>query len=142
MKGPEFRELVASEPLLADGAMGTALIGRGVVDIDGCVEFVNISEPDAVADVHREFAEAGSRIVEANTFGANRFNLRAHGYERRLEEINRRGIEIAKEATGALVAGSVGPLRVRLAPYGRVSRTAAREAYAEQIKVLADAGAD
>jgi methionine synthase / methylenetetrahydrofolate reductase(NADPH) len=141
MKGAELRELVRAEPLLADGAMGTALIGRGVVDLDGCVEFVNISEPDAVADVHREFVDAGSRIVEANTFGGNRFNLRAHGYERRLEEINRRGIEIAKEAS-ALVAGSVGPLRVRLAPYGRVSRTAAREAYAEQIAILAESGAD
>src|SRR5438477_10181948 len=99
MKGPEFRELVAREPLLADGAMGTALIARGAVDIDGCVEFVNISEPDAVADVHREFVEAGSKIIEANTFGANRFNLKAHGRERRLEEINRRGVEIARDAT-------------------------------------------
>lgn len=150
MKGPELRELVAREPLLADGAMGTALIARGIVDLDGCVEFVNISEPDAVLDVHREFVEAGSKIVEANTFGGSRFNLAAHGHEDRLEEINRRGIEIAKEATsqrsgdasGVLVAGSVGPLRVRLAPYGRVSKTAAREAYAEQIAILARAGAD
>ncbi len=141
MKSAELRELVRAEPLLADGAMGTALIARGVVDLDGCVEFVNISEPDAVADVHREFVEAGSVIVEANTFGGNRFNLRSHGHERRLEEINRRGVELAKEASD-LVAGSVGPLRVRLAPYGRVSRTAAREAYAEQIDILAAAGAD
>src|SRR4051795_2532948 len=98
MKGAELRELVAGAPLLADGRIGTELRARGVVDIDGCVEFVNIAEPDAVSDVHREFVEAGSRIVEANTFGANRFNLAAHGVERRLEEINRRGVELAREA--------------------------------------------
>ena len=151
MKGTELRALLVSEPLLADGAMGTALIARGIVDLDGSPEFVNISEPDAVGDVHREFVDAGARLVEANTFGGSRFNLRNHGLEHRLDEINRRGIEIAKEAATAqrsgaadrvLVAGSAGPLRVRLAPYGRVSKTAAREAYAEQIAVLADAGAD
>jgi len=150
MKGTELRELVSAAPLLADGAMGTALIARGIVDLDGCVEFVNISEPDAVSDVHREFVDAGSKLVEANTFGANRFNLSAHGLEGRLEEINRRGIEIAKEASSqgrkdadrVVVAGSVGPLRVRLAPYGRVSKAAARDAYAEQIEILVKAGAD
>src|SRR5437899_1167094 len=121
MKGAELRELVAGQPLLGDGGIGTALIARGLVDPDGWVEFVNIAEPDAVSDVHREFVEAGARLVESNTFGGNRFSLGNHSLESRLEEINRRGIEIAKES-GALVAGSVGPLRVRLAPYGRVSR--------------------
>ncbi len=141
MKGPELHALVADQPLLADGGLGTALIERGVVDPDGCVEFVNISEPDAVADVHREFVDAGSKLVVTNTFGANRFALATHSLEHRLEEINRRGVEIAKEC-GAIVAGSVGPLRVRLAPYGRVPRAEAQAAYAEQVALIAEAGAD
>lgn len=141
MKGAELRALVADEPLLADGGLGSSLIERGVAEIDGCLEALNLERPEAVADVHRSFAEAGSRLVETNTFGANRFSLAEHGFERRLEEINRRGVALAREA-GVLVAGSVGPLRVRLAPYGRVRRKEARDAYAEQIRVLADAGAD
>src|SRR3954452_10410626 len=103
MKGPELHALVGAEPLLADGAMGTALIARGIVDLEGCVELVNISEPDAVGDVHREFVDAGSKLVESNTFGGSSFNLAVHGLEHRLEEINRRGVEIAKES-GVLVA--------------------------------------
>ena len=150
MNAQELRALVADGPLLADGGLGTALIERGLVDPEGCVEFVNVSEPDAVADVHREFVEAGARLIESNTFGANRFGLAKHSLERRLVEINRRGVEIARDAgwsgatpsQRAIVAGSVGPLRVRLAPYGRVPRAEAREAYAEQIAVLAEAGAD
>lgn len=141
MNAFQLRELLADGPLLADGGMGTALIDRGLVDADACMEALNLEEADAVADIHREFVDAGSKLVESNTFGGNRFALAAHGLERRLEEINRRGIEIAKEA-GVLVSGSVGPLRVRLAPYGRVRRKEAREAYAEQVAVLAAAGAD
>jgi methionine synthase / methylenetetrahydrofolate reductase (NADH) len=136
-----LRELLASGPLLADGGMGSALIERGIAEPDGCIEIVNLTEADAIADVHREFVDAGSKLVETNTFGANRFALAQHDLGHRLEEINRRGVRIAKEA-GVLVGGSVGPLRVRLAPYGRVRRKQAREAYAEQIAVLADAGAD
>lgn len=141
MKGPELRELLAEGPLLADGGLGTALIERGIVEQDACVEIVNLTEADAIADVHREFVDAGARMVETNTFGANRFALAKHGLDGRLEEINRRGVRIAKDA-GVLVGGSVGPLRVRLAPYGRVRRKQAREAYAEQVGILAAAGAD
>ncbi len=141
MNGSELRAFLRSEPLLADGGMGTALIERGLIDPDGCVEAVNLTEPDAIADVHREFADAGSQMLETNTFGANRFNLAQLGLVGRLEEINRRGVELARGA-GVLVAGSVGPLRVRLAPYGRVRRKDARDAYAEQIGLLAEAGAD
>jgi methionine synthase / methylenetetrahydrofolate reductase(NADPH) len=141
MNGAGLRELVATEPLLADGGGGTALIDRGLVTVDGCPEALNLEEPDAVADVHREFAEAGARLVETNTFGANRFALARWGLGEKAATINRRGVEVAKQS-GALVAGSVGPLRVRLAPYGRISREDAREAFAEQIAALAEAGAD
>lgn len=141
MNGPELRALVASDPLLADGGVGTSLVERGVIDVDGCFEALNLEQRDVVEAVHRAFAEAGSRIVESNTFGGNRFALAKHGLENRVAELNRAGVELAKRA-GVLVAGSVGPLRVRLAPYGRVRRRQAREAYAEQIAALAQAGAD
>src|ERR671923_2406825 len=141
MNGAEFRALVADEPLLADGGIGSSLIERGIVGPDDCVEILNLDRPDVVRAVHRAFADAGSKLVETNTFGANRFALGKLDLEGRVDEINRRGVELAREA-GVLVAGSVGPLRVRLAPYGRVRRKQAREAYAEQIAVLAASGAD
>ncbi|HYZ94003.1 MAG TPA: bifunctional homocysteine S-methyltransferase/methylenetetrahydrofolate reductase [Actinomycetota bacterium] len=141
MNGAEFRALVADEPLLADGGIGSSLIERGIVGPDDCVEILNLDRPDVVRAVHRAFADAGSKLVETNTFGANRFALGKLDLEGRVDEINRRGVELAREA-GVLVAGSVGPLRVRLAPYGRVKRSQARKAYAEQIGVLAAAGAD
>lgn len=117
------------------------MIERGIVGPDDCVEILNLDRPDVVRAVHRAFADAGSKLVETNTFGANRFALGKLDLEGRVDEINRRGVELAREA-GVLVAGSVGPLRVRLAPYGRVKRSQARKAYAEQIGVLAAAGAD
>ncbi len=141
MDGADLRTLVADEPLLADGGIGSSLIERGAVGVDGCVEALNLDRPDVVEAVHAAFGDAGSKLVESNTFGANRFALARHGLEGRLEEINRRGVELAR-ASDALVAGSVGPLRVRLAPYGRVRRVQARKAYAEQIAALASAGAD
>ncbi|MGH2759807.1 MAG: homocysteine S-methyltransferase family protein, partial [Actinomycetota bacterium] len=141
MNGADLRTLVADEPLLADGGIGSSLIERGLAPVEGCMEALNLDQPQAVAEMHKDFAAAGSRLVESNTFGANRFSLAKHGLEGRLEEVNSRGVELAREA-GVLVAGSVGPLRVRLAPYGRVKRKEAREAYAQQIDVLAGAGAD
>jgi homocysteine S-methyltransferase len=141
MNGAELRTLVAEEPLLADGGIGSSLIERGVVDPDDCVEALNLDRPDIVGAVHHAFVDAGSKVIETNTFGSNRFALAKVGLEARVEDINRRGVELARE-TGVLVAGSVGPLRVRLAPYGRVKRGPARKAYAEQIATLASAGAD
>lgn len=141
MDGRDLRELISSDPLLADGGVGTSLIERGVIGPEGCFEALNLDRPDVVEAVHRAFAEAGSRIVETNTFGANRFALAKHGNGGRVAELNRAGVDLAKRA-GVLVAGSVGPLRVRLAPYGRVKRRQARDAYAEQIAALAEAGAD
>jgi methionine synthase / methylenetetrahydrofolate reductase(NADPH) len=141
MDGSQLRALLDEGPLLSDGGLGTTLIERGVIGPGEPFENANLERPDVVAEVHHAFVRAGARMVETNTFGANRFALAKHSLDDRLEEINRRGVEIAKHA-GALVAGSVGPLRVRLAPYGRVRKAEAKDAYAQQIAVLADAGAD
>jgi methionine synthase / methylenetetrahydrofolate reductase(NADPH) len=135
-----FRDLLSRGPLLGDGGLGAALVDRGV-RLDTCFEDLNRTDPGLLEAIHRSFAEAGAAFVETNTFGANRFNLAKAGLEAHVAELNRLGVEIARRA-GVLVVGSVGPLRVHLAPYGRVSKAQAFDAYAEQIGALAEAGAD
>ena len=136
----KFLELLSSQTILADGAMGTMLHGRGI-GFDKCFDELNLTNPAAVADIHREYIEAGAQLVITNTFGANRFKLAKHGMENRIVDINRAGVELARRAVSAsfkdvLVAGDVGPLGVRIAPYGRVQPDMARAAFAEQISAL------
>lgn len=140
-----FKQL-SSGTLLADGAMGTMLHARGV-GFDKCFDELNLTNPAAVADIHREYVEAGAQLVITNTFGANRFKLGKHGLQDDVVEINRAGVELAKHVVAAsfkdvLIAGDVGPLGVRIAPFGRVKPEEARAAFAEQIKALAEAGSD
>jgi homocysteine S-methyltransferase len=142
-----FRKWLAlGEPILVDGAMGTMLHARGA-DFTSCFDALNLTRPDLVGEVHRAYIEAGARIIETNTFGANRFKLAAHGLENHVPQINAAAVEVARAAadeadTAVLVAGSVGPLGVRLAPFGRVQQTQAQEAFREQIAALVKAGVD
>ncbi len=133
-------------PLLADGAMGTLLYARGI-DFDECFDALNLTRPAVVADIHREYARAGADIIETNTFGANAFKLAERRLRDQVAAINRRGVEIAREAARAirpdiLIAGSVGPLGRQLAPLGSVKPDEAFAAFAEQMRALAEAGAD
>jgi methionine synthase I (cobalamin-dependent)/5,10-methylenetetrahydrofolate reductase len=143
---PDFLTLLSSPtPLLADGAMGTFLHAHGVEP--HCFDELNLTDPARVADVHRQYIDAGAQIILTNTFGANRYKLSKNGLETRLAEINRAAVELARRAVSAsfkdvLVAGDVGPLGVRIAPYGRVQLHEARAAFAEQVKVLVDSGVD
>jgi methionine synthase / methylenetetrahydrofolate reductase (NADH) len=142
----KFLDLLSSQTLLADGAMGTMLHARGV-GFDKCFDELNITNPAAVAEVHREYIEAGAQLIITNTFGANRFKLTKHGLQEDVREINYKGVELAKRVVAAsfkdvLIAGDVGPLGVRIAPFGRVQPEQAREAFAEQIQALAEAGVD
>src|SRR2546423_1208477 len=130
MDGSAFRALLAEGPVLADGGMGTSLIGAGR-SIEDCFEALNVDDPAPVEAVHRGFERAGASLVLTNTFGANRFRLDRHGYAGRVEELNRAGVAIARRIGASLVAGSVGPLGVRLAPYGRVQPDVAFAAYRE-----------
>jgi methionine synthase / methylenetetrahydrofolate reductase(NADPH) len=139
-------ERLSKDVLLADGAMGTVLHARGV-SFDKCFDELNLTNPAAVADIHREYIESGAQMVLTNTFGANRFKLGKHGLADQTADINRAGVELARRVVAAsfkdvLVAGDVGPLGVRIAPFGRVQPEAAREAFAEHIRALAEAGAD
>ena len=143
-----FAEMFADRPMLADGAMGTVLYARGVF-INRCYEELNLSDPNLILSVHEEYLQAGAEILETNTFGANRFRLTRHGLSGKVEEINAAGVRLArqavehlkeKQAGEAWVAGSVGPLGVRLEPLGKTGLDEARAAFAEQIGVLARGG--
>ncbi len=141
-----LKRIRSGQPLLSDGAMGTMLHQRGV-SFSGCFDQLNLTQPEVVVSIHREYIEAGSHMLQTNTFGANRFKLTQHGLQNDLKEINTAGVELARRAvtassTDTLIAGDVGPLGVRLAPFGRVQLEDARAAFAEQISILADAGVD
>ncbi|MBP8998428.1 MAG: bifunctional homocysteine S-methyltransferase/methylenetetrahydrofolate reductase [Anaerolineaceae bacterium] len=132
--------------LVSDGAMGTMLSQRLPVT-QKCLDCVNLSDADIVESVHRDYLLAGSNMIQTNTFGANRFKLGAHGLGEQLEEVNQSAVEIARRAVAAsgrsaFIAGDIGPLGIRLAPFGRVQLPEAREAFAEQITALVNAGVD
>lgn len=117
------------------------MIASGV-PVAACFEVLNVEDPELVTSVHRGFVDAGSALVLTNTFGANRFRLAEHGLATRASELARAGVARARESGARLVGGSMGPLGVRLAPYGRVRPEDAFEAYREQAAALAEAGAD
>jgi homocysteine S-methyltransferase len=142
MKGLRER-LRENEVIVFDGGVGTYLYEKGVF-INTCYDELNLTNPDIVTEVHREYVTAGADVIETNTFGANRFRLAAHGLEKKAYEIAKRGAQLAKAVAGdeTLVAGSVGPLGVLIEPLGKVSFEEAREAFREQVKGLLDGGAD
>jgi homocysteine S-methyltransferase len=146
----QFADIFANRPVLADGAMGTVLYARGIF-INRCYDDLNLSDPGLILSIHEEYLQSGAEILETNTFGANRFRLARHGLAGKVAEINAAGVRLArqavehlkdKQAGDAWVAGSVGPLGVRLEPLGKTSLDEAREAFAEQIAALAGAGVD
>ncbi len=136
-----FKRLLSEGPLLGDGGTGTTIVAHGVV-ADACFDELNRSQPDLISEIHRAFAQAGARFVETNTWGANRYKLEKHGLAGAVREINAAGAKLARVTPDVLVAGSVGPLGVRLAPYGRVQPEEATAAFAEQIAALAEARVD
>src|SRR5215210_2032902 len=146
MTQTNFLDFISKGTLLIDGAMGTMLHTRGI-GFDRCFDELNLTNPAAVAEIHREYIEAGAQLIITNTFGANRFKLSKHGLQDDVIEINRKGVELAKRIVSAsfrdvLIAGDVGPLGVRIAPFGRVQPEQARAAFAEQIRALTEAGVD
>ena len=131
--------------VLFDGAMGTMLYSRGVF-INQCYDELNLRSPDLVRDVHRAYVKAGAEVLETNSFGANRVKLATFGLAAQTRELNRRAAELAREAADqghdVLVAGAVGPLGVRLEPFGPTSAEEARAIFREQMEGLREGGAD
>ncbi len=133
-------------PIVSDGAMGTMLHDHGI-KIDACFDVLNLTQPATVAEIHRDYIQAGAEIIKTNTFGANRTKLDRHGLVDRVDEVNRAAVNLVKRVVLAsfkevLIAGDVGPLRVPLAPFGRIQPEEAYEVYVEQITALVNAGVD
>jgi methionine synthase I (cobalamin-dependent)/5,10-methylenetetrahydrofolate reductase len=138
-----FRDQLQSRALVADGAMGTVFYSKGIF-INRCFDELNLSMPDLVKEIHRDYVKAGAEIIETNTFGANRTRLGAHGLAEKLAAINQAGVRLAREAAGdaAFVAGAIGPLGIRIEPLGPTSFGEARQIFAEQAAALVEAGVD
>jgi methionine synthase I (cobalamin-dependent)/5,10-methylenetetrahydrofolate reductase len=137
------RLLDPHQVIVFDGAMGTQLYAKGVF-INQCYDELNLKAPDLVRSVHESYVDAGAEVIETNTFGANRMKLSAYGLSSHVHDINSAAAKLARDAAGndALVAGAVGPLGVRVEPYGPTALDEARSTFAEQLKGLKDGGVD
>jgi homocysteine S-methyltransferase len=138
-----FLEALNDRVLVADGAMGTMLYGRGVF-LNRCFDELNLTQPGLVAEVHQAYVRAGADVIETNTFGANRFKLSNFGLNDRVHDINLEGARIARRAgrEATWVAGSIGPLGVRIEPWGKTGTDEATEAFREQAAALIEGGVD
>ena len=141
---PTLRDLLSDGRVhVVDGAMGTMLYGRGVF-LNVCYDELNLKQPGLVRDIHREYVRAGAELLETNTFGANPVKLAVHGLAADTERINTEAAGLAREAAGsrAAVAGAIGPLGVRIEPFGEMSVAEARDAFIVQVRGLLAGGVD
>ncbi|MDH3368960.1 MAG: homocysteine S-methyltransferase family protein, partial [Gemmatimonadota bacterium] len=135
---PTLRERIADDRVhVMDGAMGTALYAKGMF-VNVCYDELNLSHPDVVREVHEMYFRAGAELLETNTFGANPVKLSGYGLDGKTEEINRAAATLARDAAGphANVLGSVGPLGIRIEPFGPTARDEAVAFFARQIRGL------
>ena len=139
---PSVRDLIADSRVhVVDGAMGTVLYGRGVF-VNVCYDELSLRQPDLVRDIHREYVRAGAELLETNTFGANPLKLATYGLAGETERINAEAAKLAREAAGerAAVLGAIGPLGVRVEPFGEMSLDEARAMYERQARGLLEGG--
>jgi methionine synthase / methylenetetrahydrofolate reductase(NADPH) len=139
-----FLELINDDrPHVFDGAMGTMLYQKGVF-INRCYDELNVKDPDLVRDIHRTYVKAGAEVLETNSFGANRVKLAEHGLESSVGALNEAAARLARDAANgrALVAGAIGPLGIRIEPYGPTSLEEARAVFREQAEGLLAGGVD
>src|SRR2546429_917068 len=139
-------EQLQERPLLCDGAMGTLLYARGVT-YEQCFDELNITQPELIQSIHREYISAGAQIIETNTFGANRVKLDGYQLGDRVREINSRAVRLAREAREisgqpVFVAGAVGPSGQPLQAPNEQRLSELRGIFREQIEALLEGGAD
>jgi homocysteine S-methyltransferase len=136
-------ERIAASPLVFDGAMGTVIYNRGVF-INTCYDELCLTRPDLVSAIHREYVEAGTDVIETNTFGANRIKLRHHGLADRVVAINQAAVKLARSTLDpdVLVSGSVGPCLSVSQKWMADKSEEIEAAFEEQIQTLAAAGVD
>ncbi len=141
---PDFLEYIQDHVVLGDGALGSYLFERGV-ERGRNLDLLNLQAEETIFSAHEEYIRAGSQLIETNTFGAGRFKLREAGAEEQVREINRAGARIAAKAAGhqVYVAGSIGPSGETFPlEEGEVSEEEIRISFTEQVRGLAEGGAD
>jgi methionine synthase / methylenetetrahydrofolate reductase(NADPH) len=138
-----FLDALDRRVLVCDGAMGTMLYAKGVF-VNKSFDALNLAQPDLVADVHRAYLRAGADVLETNTFAANRIKLAAFGLADDLRAINSAGARLAKQIARdqAWVGGAVGPLGIRIEPWGKTGVDEAEAWFREQAEALLDGGVD
>ena len=143
MTREEFKELVKNGPVILDGATGSNLQNAGM-PVGVCPEQWILEHPKTMIDLQRAYVEAGTQILLAPTFTANRIKLEEYGLADKLVETNQQLVAISKEAAGgkALVAGDITMTGQQLYPMGELQFEELVDIYKEQVKVVADAGAD
>ena len=138
-----FLEELDRRVLVCDGAMGTMLYAKGIF-LNRSFDELNLTQADLVAEVHQAYVRAGADVLETNTFGANRIKLGAFGLADRVHAINLQGARIARHAAReqAYVAGAIGPLGIRIEPWGKTGVDEAQEFFREQARALVEGGVD
>jgi homocysteine S-methyltransferase len=141
-----FLERIRRGPILADGAMGTQLYGRGV-GFDQCFDELNLSKPSLVEAIHRDYLAAGADLIETNTFGANAVRLGDHNLQDKVRVVARQGVKIARAAreivgVDAIVAGAIGPLGKPLEPFGQITVADAEQFFRASAEGLLEGGCD
>ena len=142
-----FSEAINNRVLIADGAIGTMLYSKGI-GFDANFEHLNLVRPGVVAELHREYLAAGARLIETNTFGANHTKLAPIGLERKVTELNIKGVQIARKAVAeanladVFIAGSIGPLARIKGEERELSSADIAAIFREQALALAEGGAD
>jgi homocysteine S-methyltransferase len=143
MSKAPFREELSRRVLVCDGAMGTMLYAKGIF-LNRSFDELNLTQPGVVTEVHQAYVRAGADIIETNTFGANRVKLAPFGLGDRVREINAQGARIARQAAReqAWVAGALGPLGIRIEPWGKTGVDEAEDYFREQVEGLLEGGAE
>lgn len=142
-----FRDFIQADRVrVFDGAMGTMIYSKGVY-INRSYDELNLSTPDLIANIHREYIKAGAEIIETNTYGASRLRLAKQGLDDKLAEINAAAVKLARNAAESakhdvFIAGALSPIGVRIEPYGPTSVDEARALFKEQAQVLLESGVD
>jgi methionine synthase / methylenetetrahydrofolate reductase (NADH) len=143
MAKPSFLEALDQRVLVCDGAMGTMLYARGIF-LNRSFDELNLTKSELVAEVHQAYVRAGADVIETNTFGANRIKLGAFGLAEQVHAINLQGAKIARHAAReqVYVAGAIGPLGIRIEPWGKTGVDEAEEFFREQARALVEGGVD
>ena len=143
MAKPTFLEAIDQRVLVCDGAMGTMLYAKGIF-LNRSFDELNVKAPDLVTEVHQAYVRAGADVIETNTFGANRIKLGTFGLADEVHAINLQGAKLARHAARehAYVAGAIGPLGIRIEPWGKTGVDEAEDFFREQARALVEGGVD